>query len=61
MSCAGDVDVDDDVPQLSSHTLAVLQEFYREQADKEQELNQALHGKIDTFTPQENWVSDFVM
>lgn len=49
-------DDDDDVPQLSSHTLAALQEFYLEQQQREgmktsQGFNQYSVGSIE-----EDWV-----
>lgn len=51
-----DEDDDDDIPQLSSHTLAALQEFYLEQQQKEgrktsQEFSQYSIGSIE-----EDWV-----
>lgn len=49
-------DDDDDIPQLSSHTLAALQEFYLEQQQREgmktsQGFNQYSIGSIE-----EDWV-----
>jgi len=49
-------DDDDDIPQLSSHTLAALQEFYLEQQQREgmktsQGFNQYSVGSIE-----EDWV-----
>ena len=52
---------DDDMPQLSADTFSALQEFYKEQEEKDkivQELNCALteEGNIDTFSNlSEDW------
>ncbi|ESO89112.1 hypothetical protein LOTGIDRAFT_210091 [Lottia gigantea] len=48
-------DSDDDVPQLSAQTLAMLQEFYTEQEEIDKKLEEAQQGNIDNFTPQEDW------
>lgn len=52
-------DDDDDIPQLSSHTLAALQEFYLEQQQREgmktsQGFNQYSIGSIE-----EDWVRNY--
>lgn len=52
-------DDDDDIPQLSSHTLAALQEFYLEQQEREgmktsQGFNQYSIGSIE-----EDWVRNY--
>lgn len=46
----------DEVPQLSAHALAALQEFYKEQSMADQNLVEALTGNIEKFTPKEDWV-----
>lgn len=49
-------DKDNDVPQLSAETFAALQEFYKEQEQREillNNTNKVLHN--NDF--QENWVS----
>ncbi|KAI8498663.1 EEF1A lysine methyltransferase 1 [Branchiostoma belcheri] len=47
---------DDDVPQLPADTLAVLQQFYTEQADRERQLQEAIRqqdvGKVEL---EEDW------
>lgn len=53
------MDNDDDIPQLSSHTLAALQEFYLEQQQREgmktsQGFNQYSIGSIE-----EDWVRNY--
>lgn len=53
------MDDDDDIPQLSSHTLAALQEFYLEQQQREgmktsQGFNQYSIGSIE-----EDWVRNY--
>jgi hypothetical protein len=50
MSDAGD----DDIPQLSSHTLAALQEFYAEQ---NQHTDPCGEDKYNIGIIEENWVS----
>jgi hypothetical protein len=37
---------DDEVPQLSSHTLAALQEFYTEQSQQQQKLIDTQEGQV---------------
>ncbi|XP_074917768.1 EEF1A lysine methyltransferase 1 isoform X3 [Chelonoidis abingdonii] len=59
MKRMGGDDDDDDIPQLSSHTLAALQEFYRDQQQREgtkisQGFKQYSIGSID-----EDWLSQF--
>lgn len=49
---------DDEIPQLSSHALAALQEFYDERRQRDEKLNLSLQSsenvKIVEF--EENWV-----
>ena len=45
---------DDDIPQLSSHTLAALQEFYAEQ---KQQIDPGGDDKYNIGIIGENWVS----
>ena len=52
MSSAGD-DSDDDTPQLSTHALQALQEFYAEQAASISNEQGESSGKD---MPQEDWV-----
>nr|XP_034354177.1 EEF1A lysine methyltransferase 1 isoform X2 [Arvicanthis niloticus] len=47
---------DDDIPQLSSHTLAALQEFYAEQ---KQCINSGGDDKYNVGVIEENWLSQF--
>lgn len=49
----------DEEPQLSSHALAALQEFYKEKQEQEEKFNLALSGNIEEFQPQEDWVNYF--
>lgn len=44
---------DDDVPQLSAETFNILQQFYAEQAAKEDIVSKQNDEKIEF---QENWV-----
>ncbi|CAL1544506.1 unnamed protein product [Lymnaea stagnalis] len=48
-------DESDEVPGLSAHALAALQEFYQEQKREEEKLSEALLGNDDNFQPQEDW------
>jgi hypothetical protein len=48
---------DDDIPQLSSHTLAALQEFYAEQ---KQSVNPRGDDKYNVGVIEENWVSECI-
>lgn len=48
---------DDDTPQLSSHTLAALQEFYAEQ---KQTMNRGGDDKYSVGVIEENWVSECI-
>lgn len=48
---------DDDTPQLSSHALAALQEFYAEQ---KQSTNPGGGDKYNVGVIEENWVSERV-
>lgn len=50
--CINREDADGDVPQLSMHALAALQEFYTEQ---QQSLLDTFEG---TATVSEDWVTD---
>ena len=45
---------DEGTPQLSSHALAALQEFYAEQ---KQRADSGAHDKYDLGVIEENWVS----
>ena len=50
-------DSDDDSPQLSAHTLAALQDFYKEQNEIENHLQRAKEsGDISRLKLEENWV-----
>lgn len=56
----GDISDDDDVPTLSAGTLKALQEFYREQEEKESQLNQTNENgvaKPNEIVFNEDWVS----
>ena len=49
---------DDDVPQLSAETFSALQEFYKEQENKEQiinELSSSSNIGSDTLNISEDW------
>ncbi|KAL4232652.1 EEF1A lysine methyltransferase 1 [Mactra antiquata] len=49
-------DSDDDIPQLPADTLAVLQQFYTEQANENQKLVEAVKtGNTADITLQEDW------
>lgn len=48
---------DDDTPQLSSHTLAALQEFYAEQ---KQHADPSGDDKYNIGIIEENWVSKYI-
>lgn len=48
---------DDDIPQLSAHTLAALQEFYAEQ---KQSIDPGEGDKYSVGIIEENWVSECV-
>lgn len=43
------------MPHLSAETFAALQEFYKEQEDKELRLNSVENGEVESF--DEDWVS----
>ena len=47
---------DDEVPQLSSHTLAALQEFYTEQSQQQQKLIDTQEGQVKDVELSEDWV-----
>ena len=50
-------DSDDDSPQLSAHTLAALQDFYKEQNEIENHLQRAKEsGDVAGLKLEENWV-----
>lgn len=49
-----DCNSDDDVPQLSIQTFAALQEFYKEQEERESKLSQTNNNASTNI--QENWV-----
>lgn len=46
---------DDEVPQLSAHTLAALQEFYTEQSQQQQKLIDAQEGQVKDVELSEDW------
>ena len=49
---------DDDIPQLSAETFSALQEFYKEQEQKEQivnELNSSMNSGNDNPNISEDW------
>lgn len=47
---------DDEVPQLSAHSLAALQEFYAEQQEQQQQLIDAKQGDMKDVDLKEDWV-----
>lgn len=49
------LDDDDDLPQLSSSTFAALQEFYKEQEEREIKQNDCKLTSTD-LTFEEDWV-----
>ena len=49
-------DSDDDVPQLSAHALAALQEFYTEQKQAEDNMAALQLGQTKAEMPEEDWV-----
>lgn len=55
------VSEDDDLPQLSSETFAILHQFYKEQEEREKRLelvaSQAINGDIAIH---EDWVNTIV-
>jgi len=60
--CAEQATEDDDVPQLSAHTLALLQEFYAEQAAMEQccpvtDVDSTTGHTERIAMPREDWVT----
>ena len=51
-------DSEDDVPQLSGSTQAILELFYKEREDYEQSFKAAV-GNFDDINFEENWVGIF--
>lgn len=49
-------DDDDDIPQLSSHTLAALQEFYIEQQQRESMKTSEDFNQYSVGSVEEDWV-----
>lgn len=49
-------DSDDDVPQLSAETFSALQEFYKEEEEKQKKLKVAIENLNDELHFDENWV-----
>ena len=50
-------DSEDDSPQLSAHTIAALQEFYKEQKEQEDKLQAAQEtGDVKNIELGEDWV-----
>ena len=50
-------DSEDDNPQLSAHTLAALQEFYKEQKEQEDKIQTAQEtGDVKNIALGEDWV-----
>lgn len=52
-------DDDDDIPQLSSHTLAALQEFYLEQQQREGMKNSQGFNHYSIGSIEEDWVRNY--
>lgn len=51
------LDDEDDVPQLTAETFAALQEFYKEEEEKQKNLGLALENCLHNNVKfQENWV-----
>ena len=53
-------DNEDDIPQLSAESLTALQEFYEEQAQKEEKLRSILDGgenSVQNINIDEDWVT----
>lgn len=49
---------DDDVPQLSAHTLAALQEFYAEQEQQESTKSGPDYDQFSLGAVEEDWVRE---
>lgn len=57
MSKIVDDDDDDDIPQLSAHALAALNQFYAEQKERDEKISQSAQSEtpVEIDLIQESW------